>query len=84
MSIKQCTSIVDKNIQKNSFFFICDFIGYQDTLFDVMGCSYYKDCYIEGELDFIFVNEQSFYETITHSLSHTHTYPLKEIVLNMI
>ncbi|TKY57342.1 pectinesterase 55 [Spatholobus suberectus] len=45
-----------------SFFFKCNFIGYQDTLFDVMGRHYFKDCYIQGEVDFIFGGGQSYYE----------------------
>nr|KYP73451.1 putative pectinesterase 29 [Cajanus cajan] len=45
-----------------SFFFRCSFVGYQDTLFDVSGRHYFKDSYIQGEVDFIFGNGQSYYE----------------------
>ncbi|XP_020210402.1 probable pectinesterase 29 [Cajanus cajan] len=45
-----------------SFFFRCSFVGYQDTLFDVGGRHYFKDSYIQGEVDFIFGNGQSYYE----------------------
>ncbi|MED6160985.1 hypothetical protein PIB30_056386 [Stylosanthes scabra] len=46
----------------NTAFYKCGFIGYQDTLFDIIGNHYFKKCYIQGEVDFIFGNGQSFYE----------------------
>ncbi|MEO8436214.1 MAG: pectate lyase [Pyrinomonadaceae bacterium] len=32
----------------------CRFLGWQDTLYAKNGRQYYKDCYIEGHVDFIF------------------------------
>ncbi|MED6160986.1 hypothetical protein PIB30_056387 [Stylosanthes scabra] len=46
----------------NNTFYRCGFIGYQDTLFDASGRHYYKECYIEGEVDFIFGYARSYYE----------------------
>ncbi|CAL0320939.1 unnamed protein product [Lupinus luteus] len=43
-------------------FFDCSFIGFQDTLWDVEGRHYFKDCTIEGAIDFIFGYGQSYYE----------------------
>ncbi|XXG57345.1 hypothetical protein AAC387_Pa03g4523 [Persea americana] len=40
----------------------CKFLGAQDTLYDHVGRHYYKDCYIEGSVDFIFGNGLSLYE----------------------
>ncbi|XP_077217661.1 pectin lyase-like superfamily protein [Tasmannia lanceolata] len=40
----------------------CKFLGAQDTLYDHLGRHYYKDCYIEGSVDFIFGNGLSLYE----------------------
>ncbi|KAF5204563.1 Pectinesterase [Thalictrum thalictroides] len=40
----------------------CRFLGAQDTLYDHLGRHYYKDCYIEGSVDFIFGNALSLYE----------------------
>ncbi|XP_057447236.1 probable pectinesterase 53 [Lotus japonicus] len=40
----------------------CKFLGAQDTLYDHLGRHYYKDCYIEGSVDFIFGNALSLYE----------------------
>ncbi|KAF3335037.1 putative pectinesterase 53 isoform X2 [Carex littledalei] len=40
----------------------CKFLGAQDTLYDHIGRHYYKDCYIEGSVDFIFGNALSLYE----------------------
>ncbi|KAM3383305.1 hypothetical protein P3S68_008880 [Capsicum galapagoense] len=42
----------------------CKFLGAQDTLYDHLGRHYYKDCYIEGSVDFIFGNGLSFFECI--------------------
>ncbi|XP_015966594.1 probable pectinesterase 53 [Arachis duranensis] len=43
-------------------FYGCSFLGAQDTLYDHMGRHYYKDCYIEGSVDFIFGNALSLFE----------------------
>ncbi|XP_061342208.1 putative pectinesterase 10 [Gastrolobium bilobum] len=45
-----------------SVFYKCAFMGLQDTLFDAMGRHYFKDCYIQGEVDFIYGGGQSYYE----------------------
>jgi len=44
------------------FFHNCSFIGYQDTLFDRSGRHVFKDCYIQGEVDFIYGDGQSYYQ----------------------
>ncbi|XP_062085814.1 probable pectinesterase 29 [Humulus lupulus] len=43
-------------------FYSCSFISVQDTLFDASGRHYFKYCYIEGAIDFIFGNAQSYYQ----------------------
>ncbi|GAB4847505.1 Probable pectinesterase 53 [Ancistrocladus abbreviatus] len=40
----------------------CRFIGAQDTLYDHIGRHYFKRCYIQGSVDFIFGNGLSLYE----------------------
>ncbi|CAN6441316.1 unnamed protein product [Victoria cruziana] len=40
----------------------CRMLGAQDTLYDHMGRHYYKDCFIEGSVDFIFGNALSLFE----------------------
>jgi pectinesterase len=40
----------------------CRFLGWQDTLFAHGGRQYYKDCYIEGHVDFIFGNAAAVFE----------------------
>ncbi|XP_073044049.1 probable pectinesterase 53 isoform X2 [Primulina eburnea] len=40
----------------------CKFLGAHDTLCDHLGRHYYKDCYIEGSVDFIFGNGLSMFE----------------------
>ncbi|KAI4350787.1 hypothetical protein L6164_005203 [Bauhinia variegata] len=46
----------------NAAFYGCKFVGAQDTLYDHVGRHYYKDCYIEGSVDFIFGNALSLFE----------------------
>ncbi|XP_051127808.1 probable pectinesterase 29 [Andrographis paniculata] len=43
-------------------FFECSFSGYQDTLLDDAGRHYFKECTVEGAIDFIFGGGQSIYE----------------------
>ena len=40
----------------------CSFLGWQDTLFAHGGRQYYKDCYIEGHVDFIFGSATAVFE----------------------
>ncbi|MQM02966.1 hypothetical protein Taro_035737, partial [Colocasia esculenta] len=48
-----------------SSFYGCAFLGFQDTLSDLFGRHYFRDCYIEGAIDFIFGCAQSIYERCT-------------------
>lgn len=51
----------------------CKFLGAQDTLYDHIGRHYFKDCYIEGSIDFIFGNGLSLYEEChLHAISSTY------------
>ncbi|PIA40035.1 hypothetical protein AQUCO_02500035v1 [Aquilegia coerulea] len=43
-------------------FWGCGFFGSQDTLHDDRGRHYFKDCFIQGSIDFIFGNARSLYE----------------------
>ncbi|KAJ8436341.1 hypothetical protein Cgig2_005265 [Carnegiea gigantea] len=45
-----------------AYFLGCGFYGHQDTLCDDAGRHYFKDCYIEGSIDFIFGNGRSMYK----------------------
>lgn len=40
----------------------CGFYGAQDTLLDERGRHYFRECFIEGSIDFIFGNSRSLYE----------------------
>ncbi|CAL5336825.1 unnamed protein product [Camellia sinensis] len=44
-------------------FWGCGFFGAQDTLHDDRGHHYFKDCYIQGSIDFIFGNARSLYKS---------------------
>ncbi|CAL5194132.1 unnamed protein product [Lathyrus oleraceus] len=46
-------------------FYGCGFYGGQDTLNDDIGRHYFKECFIEGSIDFIFGNARSLYEDCT-------------------
>ncbi|CAA7403315.1 unnamed protein product [Spirodela intermedia] len=43
-------------------FYGCGFYGAQDTLLDDRGRHYFRDCFIEGSIDFIFGRARSIYE----------------------
>ncbi|KAL0908767.1 hypothetical protein M5K25_023276 [Dendrobium thyrsiflorum] len=43
-------------------FWGCGFFGAQDTLHDDSGRHYFKECYIQGSIDFIFGDARSLYE----------------------
>ncbi|CAN8287422.1 unnamed protein product [Cochlearia groenlandica] len=46
-------------------FYGCGFYGAQDTLLDNKGRHFFKDCFIEGSIDFIFGNGRSLYQDCT-------------------
>jgi PelA/Pel-15E family pectate lyase len=53
----------DKAIFKN-----CNFLGWQDTLYAKNGRQLYQDCYIEGDVDFIFGQATVYFENcVIHS-----------------
>lgn len=43
-------------------FYNCRFLGWQDTAYLHFGRQFFKDCYIEGSVDFIFGNATAFLE----------------------
>ena len=43
-------------------FYNCRFIGRQDTLYAKDGTHYYKDCYVEGDVDYIFGGARAVFE----------------------
>jgi len=51
-----------------AYFSGCGFYGAQDTLCDDAGRHYFKECYIEGSIDFIFGNGRSMYKVLYSSL----------------
>ncbi|KAK7265928.1 hypothetical protein RJT34_33553 [Clitoria ternatea] len=53
-----------------AYFSGCGFYGAQDTLCDDSGRHYFKECYIEGSIDFIFGNGRSMYKDCeVHSIA---------------
>lgn len=59
---KDKQAVALKNDADQSLFIECEFIGYQDTLYASKGRQYYKDSYIEGNVDFIFGGAQAYFE----------------------
>lgn len=55
----------------------CGFFGAQDTLHDDKGRHYFKDCYIQGSIDFIFGNARSLYEVCFSQLIFYYSYVKK-------
>ncbi|KAJ8622807.1 hypothetical protein MRB53_031336 [Persea americana] len=49
-------------------FYGCGFYGAQDTVHDDRGRHYFKECFIQGSIDFIFGNARSLYEDCTLNL----------------
>ncbi|KAH7290806.1 hypothetical protein KP509_30G064700 [Ceratopteris richardii] len=47
-------------------FYNCSFKGRQDTLYDHKGRHYFRNCYIEGSVDFIFGDGLSMYKVMTY------------------
>lgn len=53
-NIKNRQAVAMKNSADESLFVNCRFIGNQDTLYPAANKQYYYNCYIEGDVDFIF------------------------------
>ncbi|GAB2259783.1 hypothetical protein Droror1_Dr00010638 [Drosera rotundifolia] len=62
-------------------FWGCGFFGAQDTLHDDKGRHYYRDCYIQGSIDFIFGDARSFYENC-QLISIANPVPVGQRVIN--
>ncbi|XP_021718122.1 probable pectinesterase 53 isoform X1 [Chenopodium quinoa] len=51
----------------------CKFIGTQDTLYDHIGRHYFRECYIQGSVDFVFGNGLSLYDAChLHAVSNNY------------
>jgi len=45
-------------------FYGCGFVSSQDTICDETGRHYFRDCYVEGNIDTIWGNGQSLYKVL--------------------
>lgn len=59
-------------------FYNCSFYGEQDTLYDHKGLHYFKNCFIQGSVDFIFGYGRSLYEVSLLTL--TSDYGFSELM----
>ncbi|AES74454.1 carbohydrate esterase family protein [Medicago truncatula] len=51
--------------RNKSAFYNCAFYGFQDTLYDHHDLHYFKSCFIQGSLDFIFSLKRSLLSNMT-------------------
>jgi pectinesterase len=49
------------------------FLGYQDTLYTKGGRAYFKNCYVSGDIDFIFANGTSVFDHSTINFDGDHS-----------
>lgn len=59
-------------IGDKAMFYRVRVLGSQDTLCDDAGSHYFYQCYIQGNIDFIFGNAKSLYQVKTNSLVLLH------------
>lgn len=62
MDMKNRQAVAMKDDADESMFVNCRFIGNQDTLYASTNRQYYKNCYIEGDVDFIFGAATAYFE----------------------
>jgi len=53
-------------------FLNCKFMGYQDTLYTKGGRCYFTNCYVTGDIDFIFANGTSVFKNSTINMDGDH------------
>ncbi|KAJ4846444.1 hypothetical protein Tsubulata_036221 [Turnera subulata] len=53
-------------------FYNCRFLGFQDTVCDDQGRHFFKDCYIQGTVDFIFGSGKSLYLNTVLNVVESH------------
>lgn len=51
----------------------CKFLGYQDTLYTKGGRSYFKNCTVSGDIDFIFANGTTVFNNSTINMDSDHS-----------
>lgn len=61
-SISSKQAVAFKNEADESMFINCRFVGNQDTLYTGRGKQYYYNCYIAGDVDFIFGGATAYFE----------------------
>jgi pectinesterase len=55
-------AVAVKTLGDRIIFNNCRFLGFQDTLYPTGGRQYFKDCYVEGSVDFIFGNATAVFD----------------------
>ena len=51
----------------------CNFLGYQDTLYTKGGRTYFNNCYVSGDIDFIFANGTDVFNHSTINMDGDHS-----------
>ena len=57
----------------NQAFQNCRFLGYQDTLYSAGGRAYFNNCYVSGDIDFIFAQSTSVFNNSQINLDGDHS-----------
>ncbi|CAI5994880.1 unnamed protein product [Closterium sp. NIES-64] len=60
----------------NAAFYECEFLGWQDTLYVHGGRQYYRNCYVNGTVDFVFGNGAAVLENCTFVIRSHSNAPL--------
>ncbi|CAI7885807.1 unnamed protein product, partial [Closterium sp. NIES-53] len=69
-------SVAFRQTGDNAAFYECEFLGWQDTLYTHGGRQYYRNCYVNGTVDFVFGNGAAVLDNCTFVIRSHSKAPL--------